>query len=158
MKPRIYIETSVISYLTSRPSRDFTSVTRQEFTRQWWDLCHSAFDPVISTLVMREVSRGDANAAKKRIEACAGLECLRVTDEAIELAQRLMREGLVPLTEPEDATHIALASTEKLDYIATWNFTHMVGPQQKFKLQLRLNEWGCHVPLLATPEDLLEIL
>ncbi len=74
MKPRIYIETSVIGYLTSRPSRDFTSVTRQEFTRQWWDLCHSAFDPVISTLVMREISRGDTNAAQKRIAVCAELE------------------------------------------------------------------------------------
>ena len=74
------------------------------------------------------------------------------------LAARLITEGVVPRTEPEDALHIALAAIHKMDYLASWNFAHLVGPGPKFALQTRLAQLGYTPPLLATPEELLEVL
>ncbi len=158
MKPRIYIETSAVSYLTARPSRDFLTVARQEFTRQWWDFKGLRFDPIISGLVISEISKGNPDAAFKRAQACEGLEVLQVTDEAITLAAELIRLKAIPEQEPEDALHIAIAALSDIQFIASWNFSHMVGPEPKFRLQTQLKELGFNVPLLATPQDLLEVL
>jgi hypothetical protein len=158
MKPRVYVETSVISYLTARPSRDFLVVARQEFTRQWWELREHAFDAVISGLVIGEIGRGDPGAALRRAQVCEGLECLQVSEEATALAQELIRLKAIPEQEPEDATHIAVAALSNIQFIASWNFSHLVGPEAKFRLQTQLKDMGYRVPLLATPEELLEVL
>ncbi len=158
MKPKIYVETSVISYLTARASRDFATVARQEFSRQWWDRRGETYQVSISTLVLQEISKGDVNAASRRLAVCEGLDCLRVDRRAIELARRLLADGMIPKTEAEDALHIALATTSRMDYIASWNFAHLVGPGPKFRLQTHLAKLGFARPLLATPEELLEVL
>jgi PIN domain len=158
LKPRIYIETSAVSYLTARPSRDFLTVARQEFTRQWWELKGTRFDAVISGLVISEIGRGNPDAAFKRAQACEGLEVLKITDEAITLSTELIRLKAIPEQEPEDALHIAIAALSDIQFIASWNFSHLVGPEPKFRLQTQLKELGYQVPLLATPQDLLEVL
>ena len=158
MKPRVYVETSVISYLTSRPSRDFLVVARQEFSRQWWELRFERFDAVISGMVTSEISRGDPGAALRRAQLCEGLESLIVDEKATALAQQLIQLKAIPEQEPEDATHIAVAALNNIQFIASWNFSHLVGPEAKFKLQTQLKDLGYPVPLLATPEDLLEVL
>ena len=156
MKPRIYIETSVISYLTSRPSADAIVLARQQRTHELWSLLGVTCEPFISSLVTEEISRGDVNAAARRIEACRDCASFTVTDAARSIAKRLIDSGAIPATEPEDALHIGIAHAASVDYIASWNFAHLVGPNAKLKLQLRLAALGLAPIPIATPDEILE--
>lgn len=156
--PRIYIETSVISYLTSRPSRDLLIAARQEATREWWELRNQAFLPLISNLVLQEVAAGDPDAALARVRICQTVDLLAIEPAATQLATKLIETHAVPATEEEDALHIALATIAQVEYIATWNFAHMVSPAAKYRLQKHIEQLGFASPLLATPEELLETL
>ncbi len=156
--PRIYIETSVISYLSSRPSRDLILAARQEATREWWQLRQHEYQPFISPLVLREAARGDIEAARLRLHICQPLALLPIDSACQQLAQKLLQAKGVPETEPEDALHLAVATCAGVDFIATWNFAHLVGPVAKFRLQTLIQNMGYSPPLLATPEELLEIL
>ena len=156
MKPRVYVETSVISYLTSRPSENLRNAARQLSCRLWWELRGSEFDPFISRLVLNEASRGDPAAAERRLAICESVALLSESDEARHLAERLISVGAVPLTEPEDAMHIAIATVEHMDFVATLNFAHFASPAAKFRLQVAISELGYRPPILASPDELLE--
>lgn len=156
--PLIYIETSVVSYLTARSSRDLLIAARQEATKEWWDYQGIYFQPVISNLVLRESAAGNSIAASKRMDICASLECLEIDPVCERLAGNLIESGAVPVSEPEDALHISIATHAKADFIATWNFAHLVGPVAKFNVQTTLVKLGFSPPILATPEELLETL
>lgn len=158
MKPRIYVETSVISYLTARPSSNVMLLARQQFTRELWDLQPDRFEAWLSPLVLDEASQGDPYAAAARVQACKALPELEITDGVKAFAQLLITTGAVPPTEPEDALHIALATLHTVDYIASWNFAHMVGPAARFKLQNKISELGYRPPIIATPEEIYEEL
>jgi predicted nucleic acid-binding protein len=156
--PRVYVETSVISYLTARPSRDLLIAARQEATREWWEKRNASFLPLISTLVLQEAANGDPEAALRRLELCRPLARLVIDDETKAFANALIAAQAISETEPEDALHVALATTAKVDFIATWNFAHLVGPVAKYRLQTHIQALGFAPPLLATPEELLETL
>lgn len=156
MKPRIYVESSVISYATSRKSANALTAYRQEVTHRWWAKATEMFTLESSAIVQFEIAAGDPAAAKKRLALFATLIALPLHAEVATLGERLMIEGLVPRSEPEDATHIAQATLSQADYIATWNFAHMVGPQAKYRLVQNIERWGYKAPLLATPEEILE--
>lgn len=156
--PRIYIETSVISYLTARSSRDLLVAARQEATREWWERRASAFRPVISSLVIEESSAGDPEAALRRLDICLPLPRLPIDAASEHLAERLISTGTIPATEQEDALHLAIATLSNVDFIATWNFAHLVGPVAKYRLQSAIEHLGYPPPILATPEELLETL
>ena len=156
--PKIYIETSVVSYLTARPSRDLLIAARQEATREWWDLRGAIFHALISPLVVEEASASDPQAALKRLEICLKLQQLEISTECESLASRLISIGAIPSTEPEDALHIAIATLAQTQFIATWNFAHLVGPVAKYRLQSAIERLGYAPPILATPEELQETL
>ena len=158
MKPRVYVETSVISYLTARPSRDLMLLARQQFTREFWSQRDTHYDAWISPLVIDEVSQGDPQAAAARLQACGALVMLEISSQAQAFAEELIAKGAVPPSEPEDALHIALATVCEMTYIASWNFAHLVGPAAKFKLQSKIKELGYKPPLIATPEEIYEEL
>jgi hypothetical protein len=155
---RVYVETSVISYLTSRPSRDLLLAARQEATREWWEQREILFSPFISKLVLQEAALGDPAAAKSRLDLCRPLALLPIDEATRALAVALIEAKAVPETEIEDALHIALATVTRVDFIATWNFAHLVGPVAKFRLQTQIQALGFVSPILATPEELLETL
>ena len=154
-KPLVYLETSVISYLTARPSRDAVTAVRQILTHEWWESVDRS-RVWVSELVLAEVGRGDPHAAQRRLALVAGLQCLPEPANVVSLAMRLMDADVVPMTEPEDATHIALATLSQATYLVTWNFSHFVGPEAKFKVFAALRDWGYTPPLFTTPEELLE--
>ena len=156
--PIVYVETSVVSYLTARPSRDLVIASRQMWTREWWDGASQSWTLRISDLVLEEASRGDSYAAALRVNALRGIETLPMTMDAETLATRLIDLQALPPTEPEDALHIALATVSAAHYLVTWNFAHLVGPDVKLKLIDALRACGYRPPLLATPEELLEIM
>lgn len=156
--PRIYVETSVISYLTAHPSRDLLVAARQEATREWWERRDRMYVPLVSNLVLQEAACGDPVAARLRLKICHPVPRLDIDIATRQLANQLIQTQAIPASEPEDALHIALATIAKVDYIATWNFAHLVGPAKKFQLQTRIQSLGFVPPLLATPEELLETL
>jgi hypothetical protein len=156
MKSRVYVETSVISYLAARQSRNVLTSFRQAVTKRWWDRSVEQMVLETSDLVRIEVSAGDVSAAKRRLDVFNQLVLQPLNGQIGEFASRLMAEGLVTRTEPEDAAHIAQATLTGADYIVTWNFAHMVGPQTKYRLVQNIERWGFKAPLLATPEEILE--
>lgn len=109
-----------------------------------------------SELVRTEIASGDASASKRRLDFFLALSVIELHHDVSAFGKRLMSEGLVPLSEPEDASHIAQATLTGSDYIVTWNFAHLVGPQTKYRLVQSIERWGYKAPLLATPEEILE--
>ncbi len=158
MKPLVYIETSVISYLTARPSRDVLTAARQTWTLDWWEVAADHWAMAVSELVVGEAARGDAAAAARRLDVLRGLDVLAVSVEAQMLARRLIEAGALPPSEAEDALHIALATVSGARYLVSWNFAHLVGPDAKVRVLDAIRSCGIKPALLTTPEELLEIM
>ncbi len=153
---KVYIETSVVSYYTSRTSRDVVIAGHQVSTKDFWNkLVTNELIPVISPLVIKEASQGDMEVAKKRRDAIKGFLVLDISKEAEELSNLLIQKHAIPSKFPEDALHIAIASTEKIDFIATWNFKHINNPFTKNKIKEIIDDAGFICPVLASPEELL---
>ena len=150
---RIYVETSVISYFANRPSRDGLVAARQALTHDWWAGLDKS-QACLSALVIEEISRGDAEAAQKRLNLAQGLLQLKQIPEATALAHRLINAGAVPRTEPEDALHIALATVHQCRLLVSWNFAHFVGFEPRYRLLEQLKGWGYSPAYLVTPEEI----
>ena len=156
MKPRVYVETSVLGYLTSRPSGDLVVAGRQKITRDWWRYALKAFDLVASELVHREASAGDPQAIRDRREALKGLPVLAITERAEDLARALVVGAAVPPTEREDSLHIALAVVNGVEYLVTWNFKHIANATMRSKIHGVCIAKGYDPCAICTPEELLE--
>ena len=154
-KPSIYIESSVISYLAARPSREVIKQSRQLISYDFWLWARDACDCCVSALTRDEIGRGDAQAAAQRLAFFGECRVLEIPSDAQLLASALIAHNAIPPTEPEDAAHIAIATLSKMKYIASWNFAHMVGIASKRKLERTIEQLGYDVPILATPEEIL---
>ncbi len=156
MKPTVYIETSVVSYLTARPSRDIVTAAYQEITREWWNGASERFELVSSGLVVTEAGAGDPVAARSRLEALQGMKLLAVTADVDALAQSLINLGAVPRKAVEDAVHIALAATSRVDFLITWNFRHIANAATHTRIEHVCREAGYDVPIICSPNALME--
>ena len=156
MKAKVYIETSVISYLTSRPSQDIVIAGHQQTTRDWWSTPRAQFDVVASHLVVQEASAGDPQAAQQRLAVLAELELLAVSAEATALAQALVDGGPLPSQAAEDALHIAIAVTNGIDYLVTWNCRHLANASMRKDIDRICRLRGYEPVVICTPEELLE--
>lgn len=157
MGARVYIETTVISYLTARPSQDVVIAGHQKVTRDWWDQCREKFEAVASQLVLREASAGDAQAAQVRIERLATLTLLEVTEEAMSVAQEPLATGAVPEQAAEDALHIAVAVSNGVEYLLTWNCKHLANAAMRTKIDDVCRSFGYDPVIICTPEELMEV-
>ena len=157
MKAKVYIETTVISYLTARPNRDVVIAGHQKITRDWWQTCRKRFDVVASQLVVREASAGDSRATQERLENLATLALLEVTEEAVSLAQELLSTGAVPEKAAEDALHLAIAVTNGVEYLLTWNCKHLANATMRTKIEDVCRSAGYEPVIICTPEELLEV-
>jgi predicted nucleic acid-binding protein len=157
MNPSVYVETSVIGYLTSWPHPDVTVAGHQSTTKQWWSTAAERFDLFVSQVVVRECSGGDADAARDRLSCIAGLPVLPITPEAEALAQELIKGGIVPESQPNDALHIALAAVHGVQYLVSWNFRHIVNASLRPAVERVCRDCGYDPPVLCTPEELLEV-
>lgn len=156
MKPKVYLETSVISYLTSRPSRDLIVAGHQQTTQDWWAERRHAFHLVASQLVMNEASSGDVEAAKARLEVLASVELLEAREDGHELAVALVADGPIPTVAAEDALHIAIAVTHGVEYLLTWNCKHIANASMRSSIDRICRRHGYEPTILCTPEELLE--
>jgi len=153
--PATYLDSNVISYLTARPSRDIVTLAHQQLTQQWWDQQRHNFDLYVSELVMFEIGRGDPSAAESRRAFVRGLPVLRITDEARLLADRVFRATTLPDKAAPDALHVALAAVNGMDFLVTWNCTHIANGVVLKVVNAACRENGYEPPIVCTPEELL---
>lgn len=156
MKPKVYVETSVLSYLTARPSRDVVIAGHQQVTREWWDTCTARFDLVASELVLEEASAGDDQAARERLEILHTIALLEASEDALTLARELVSSGPIPQKAAEDALHIAIAVTNGVEYLVTWNYRHIANATTRSQIEAVCRSAGYQPPIICTPEELLE--
>jgi len=153
----VYLETSVISYLVARPSLSSVRVAaNQETTREWWQTRRDRFDLYVSAVVVGEAQRGDPAVASARLEVLRGLRLAQVTPEALDLAEALIVGAGVPRKANEDALHIAIAATNGLDYLLTWNCTHIANAVTIPRVNSICRTHGFEPPLIYTPQELME--
>lgn len=151
----VYVETSIISYLTAQPSRDVLAIARQQLTRQWWETCRLQFDLVVSPLVEDEASRGDPEAANRRLAIIKTLRQIEPTPEIRAFTKHLLVQGALPKRAADDALHIALAVLHGIDYLLTWNCRHIDNARTKPLIRRLCQDMGYHLPEICTPEELL---
>lgn len=151
----VYIETSIVSYLTSRPSRDLRAAAWQQTTTQWWEQERPKYTLFTSELVLAEAGAGDQTAAQRRLNALNGIAVLDVIDEARYLAARLVTNGGLPEHAQADALHIGTASVHGMDYLLTWNCRHIDNAAIKPIVRSICAVAGHTCPEICTPLELL---
>jgi len=154
MKSKVYIETSVISYLTSHASRDLIIVARQELTRDMWPMLLSKFDVFVSALVVQEAGRGDPDASAARLKAVEGMPVLDISDPVRALAQDLIESKAIPDSHLEDALHVAVAAINGMEFLLTWNFGHINNAFTRARIRGVVEAEGYECPELCSPEEL----
>ena len=152
---RVYIETSVVSYLTARTSGDLVTAAHQRVTAEWWQCRRNDFELVISDLVLDEAGRGDREQARQRLEILAPLARLELTEAARDLAREILVSGVLPTKALNDALHIAISAVHDVDYLLTWNCTHIANAELFVRIEAACNRLGYILPILCTPEELL---
>ncbi len=155
MKETIYIETSVISYYTAKPSRDIIVLAHQEITREWWDRALRKYDAVISEIVIEEARAGDIEAAKKRLAILKQFEHLELNPMVDKMSQVYVDKLKLPIKAFRDAVHIAVASVHSVDYLVTWNCAHIANGEIIKKLMKINTSYGIRTPVICTPEELM---
>jgi hypothetical protein len=156
MIQRVYIETTFVSYLKARPSRDVVIAGHQQITQEWWDACRGYYELCASQLVLQEAGAGDPQAAEERIAVLAPMTLLETKEEALALAKELVQAGALPAKAAEDALHIAIAATNGIPYLLTWNCRHMANAAMRPLIESVCASKGYKVPVICTPEELME--
>jgi hypothetical protein len=156
MKPKVYIETSVLSYLTARPSRDAIVAGNQATTLGWWQR-RADFDLYISVFVLEESRMGDPLAVEARLLAIAGVPEIAITSDVAMIADGLLSQASLPAKARLDALHIAAATLGGMDYLLTWNCTHIANPAFRPKIEALIRGFGYEPPVICTPQELIEV-
>ena len=149
----VYVETSIVSYLTSRQSRDVVLAAHQQLTRRWWR-GRTAYSIVISQLVLDEAGTGHPIERTRRLRALRGIPILALTEPATELAGELIRQGALPRKATVDAFHIGIAAAHQVDYLLTWNCKHLANASMRSTIELICRSSDLRPPIICTPEEL----
>jgi len=157
MKKYIYIETTVVSYFTAKPSRDIMIAGHQEATRELWTKLSTRYETYISALVFQEAGRGDPEQARMRLAAITKFAMLDIDNEARLLAEKIIAKKGIPSQYPEDALHIAVAAVNGIEVIVTWNFAHLNNPFTRNKVRKIVESEGYSCPEICSPDELLEV-
>jgi hypothetical protein len=155
MKPKAYVETSIVSYLTAVPSRDLVLAAHQQITRDWW-AGRGAFDLYISQFVLDEAAAGDAEAAARRMEVLRDTTLLDVSDEATALARKLLAGRAMPPKAQVDALHVAVATVHGMDYLLSWNCAHIANATMRGTIEAICRAAGFVPPVICTPLELTQ--
>ena len=156
-KKTVYIETSIVSYLTARPSSDLLAAAWQKVTIDWWDTQRVRFDLFASDIVMEEAGRGDELAVAGRLEALAGIPLLAITDEVLSLSEALLQAGALPKKAIGDSLHIALSAVHGVDYLLTWNYRHIDNAEKKPIVRRVCLANNFEYPEICTPQELMGV-
>ncbi|MBI3046934.1 MAG: type II toxin-antitoxin system VapC family toxin [Acidobacteria bacterium] len=155
MKSKVYLETTIVSYLVASSTHDLIQSAHQQVTREWW-AGRERFDLFVSRPVLTEAGRGDTTAAARRLETLAGIPVLTVSRGATTLARTLLRTGTLPAKARLDAVHVAVAAVNGMDYLLTWNLRHLANAAIRGKIEEACRKAGIRPPIICTPEELME--
>jgi hypothetical protein len=153
---RIYIESTIPSYVVARPAHDLLQAARQQLTRDWWDTKRVRHKLFISQIVLDEIASGAAAMARQRLELVAQIHLLDLTDDAKALTKDILNSGVLPASADRDAAHIALATVHEMDILMSWNCRHIANAFIQAKLRKLAEDDGFTLPVICTPEELLE--
>ena len=154
MKPTVYLETTIPSYLTAWRSPELVMAARQQITRDWWDKSRDDFELFVSQLVIDEASSGDPDAATRRLEVLDGIPLLEPREGTEDLVEALVRGLSLPAKAAADAAHIALSVVNGVDFLLTWNCTHIANAVFRSTIEQISRSLGYQVPVICTPEEL----
>lgn len=155
MKPKVYLETTIPSYLTSRSNRNPFIAGCQSLTRKWWKDKRGNFDLFISEAVIVEASAGDVSAVNRRLNLLKNIPRLDISNEAKSLAEKLSKAASLPQEVFADALHIALATVNRIDFLLTWNCRHIANAVLIPRLSSVANSHGYRLPVICTPQELM---
>lgn len=156
VKPKVYIETSVVSYLTARNTNDLRAMATRNATVDWWETQRQRFDLVISEFVIAEASFGSPEAAARRIAVIDGIMELQVTEDVRVLGKALIERHALPEKAEVDAYHVAVAAVNGIEFLLTWNCTHIANAQTRPKIEATCRALGYEPPIICTPDELTE--
>ena len=152
----VYIETSIVSYLRQRPSGQVLTAARQLMTHQWWNHERSNYELVTSQYVIDEASDGDPILAAERLESLKGIPFLPPDPDVQKIADEIMSRAILPARALFDALHIAIVAHHRVDYLLTWNCRHIANAKILPRLHAALNDLGIPIPIICTPEEMIE--
>jgi hypothetical protein len=155
MKSKVYLETTIVSYLVASPTKDVIQAAHQQVTRQWW-AGRERFDIFVSRAVVAEARRGDPTAAARRLRALRGIPRLAGGRRGARLADALLRSGALPRKAEIDAVHVGIAAVNGIDYLLTWNLRHLANAVLRGKIEEAVRAAGLVPPIICTPEELME--
>ncbi len=153
-KRKVYIETSVVSYLAAKPSKTIIGSARQQITAAWWEK-RAGYQFFVSESVLKECAAGDPDAAARRLKVAQNLPLLMITEDAFQLAQSFLDRKIIPQKAAEDALHISIATIHQVDFLLTWNCKHIANPEIQINISDYLNEIDLFLLFICTPEELL---
>ncbi len=156
MKHTVYIETTIVSYLTCWPSKDIVRRSHEILTQKWWSERKDDFELYTSHAVIIEASAGDASAAEERLKALAEIPRLAPTEPAMALAQQLATALALPARARVDAAHVAIAAVNGIAFLLTWNCRHLANGALAAKIEQTCLDAGVIAPRILTPELLME--
>lgn len=151
---RIYIESTIPSYVVARPARDLLQAARQQLTKDWWDFQRAQHELFTSQVVLDEITAGEAGMAQQRLGAMTGIDLLELTDEAKALTKAILASGLLPPQADRDAAHIALATVHEMEILLSWNCRHIANAAIQARLRRLVEKSGHSLPVLCTPDEL----
>ncbi len=155
--PSVYLETTIPSYLTAWRSPELVMAARQQITRDWWDSRRHDFDLFVSQLVIDEASAGDPAAAARRLEVLEGIPLLGPHEDTQMLVDALIRDLSLPDRAAADAVHIALSVVNGMDFLLTWNCTHIANAAFRPLIESACSSLGYRLPVICTPEELMMV-
>lgn len=155
MKPKLYLETTIPSYLVSWPSRDLIIAGHQQITKEWWEKRRHGFDMYVSQFVIDEAKAGDTGASHDRMMAIDGVPLLEITPKVGVLATDLVVSGVIPKKAAIDAAHIAIAAAHRMDFLMTWNCVHIANASIAKRVANACRQHGFECPVICTPEELM---
>ena len=151
---RIYIESTIPSYVVARPARDLLQAARQQLSRDWWESQRDQHELFPSQVVLDEIASGDVAMAKQRLAVMASISIVRATDDAETITQRILDSRLLPADADRDAAHIALATVHEMDILLSWNCRHIANAAIQARLRRLAEQSGFTLPVLCTPDEL----
>jgi hypothetical protein len=151
----VYIESSVISYLTAKPSRDLIVAAYQQITRDWWHSELYKYQCVISDFVMDEISRGDTNAASERVKTVRHFNKIGLNQTVLDLVRAYNEVLGIPAKAQYDLFHLAISVGNGVDYVLSWNFKHIANAFIREKVYYINSSLGLRTPTICTPEELI---
>lgn len=154
-RPKVYVETTVVSYLVALPTQDIIQRAHQEITRQWWGR-RDRFDLYVSRAVVAEARRGNPDAAARRLDAIRGIPRLARSSRVVEVARTLVQRGTLPAQAGMDAAHVGIAAVHGMEYLVTWNLRHLANASIRGKIEEVVRAAGMVPPIICTPEELME--